>query len=65
MVGDVHIGVHIWDAYEIASHFSSYLLYMYMFLFFIFLQKFSLESEDSVLTSTLKQFASYLDDVSV
>ena len=27
-------------------------------------QKFPLESEDSILTSTLKQFSSYLDDVS-
>ncbi|XP_021370338.1 DCC-interacting protein 13-alpha-like isoform X1 [Mizuhopecten yessoensis] len=28
------------------------------------IQKFSLETEDSILTSTLKQYASYLDDVS-
>lgn len=28
------------------------------------LQKFPLESDDSVLSSTLKQFSSYLDDVS-
>ena len=31
---------------------------------FVSLQKFPLESDDSILTSTLNQFSSYLDEVS-
>lgn len=36
----------------------------YTYVLFYY-QKFPLESEDSILTSTLKQFSSYLDDVSI
>lgn len=38
--------------------------YMFESISFL-LQKFPLESDDSVLSSTLKQFSSYLDDVSM
>jgi hypothetical protein len=63
--------VHFVDIGGIVDHHSLCFLFIIVYLetrknaLLVLFQTFPLEPEDSILTATLKQFSSYLDDVSI